>query len=70
VIHTPVEGSSNVRSTGHEGSVMQVTYAHGGTYEFPNVDKEQYDRFLAAESAGKFLNSWGIKGTKLQDETL
>jgi hypothetical protein len=33
------------------------------------VDKEQYDRFLAADSAGKFLNSWGMKGTKLQDET-
>ena len=68
MIHIPVE-SSNIVSVGHEGDSMQVTFRHGGTYEYSDVAKDQFDRMLAAESAGKFLNSWGIKGVKLQEET-
>ena len=69
MIHSPVEGSSNVLSTAHEGNAMQVTFKHGGTYEYPNIDKDKYSEILAAESVGKALNALNIKGIKLQDET-
>jgi hypothetical protein len=69
MIHVPIEGSSNILSTAHEGNVMQVTFKHGGTYEYPLVDAYTHSQLRTAESAGKFLNSLGIKGIKLQDVT-
>jgi hypothetical protein len=58
--------SSNVASVGHEGDTLQVTFKHGGTYEYSGVTKDAFNKLVNASSIGKHLNAMGIKGTKIQ----
>jgi len=67
MIHIPIV-SSNIISAGHEGDVLEVTFKHGGTYEYKGVDKDEFNKLLSAPSAGKHLNSLGITGIKIKDE--
>jgi hypothetical protein len=47
---------------------LEVTFKHGGTYEYKGVDKDEFNKLLSAPSAGKHLNSLGITGIKIKDE--
>ena len=58
--------SSNISSVGHEGDTLQVTFKHGGTYEYSGVSKDAFNKLVNAPSVGKHLNAMGIKGVKLE----
>lgn len=60
--------SSNIKSVAHEGETMQVTFVHGGTYQYSGVDKDTFNGLLSAPSIGKALNQLGLLGVKLNPE--
>lgn len=55
--------SSNIASVGFDiqKKVLEVEFYSGGTYQYSNVPKEVYFRFIKSESLGKFLHT-SIKG--------
>lgn len=55
--------SSNVASVGYDiqKKMLEVEFYSGGTYQYSNVPKEVYFRFIKAKSLGKFLHT-SIKG--------
>ena len=57
-----VFGSSQVEQIGYDRTREQlfVKFVSGGLYRYAGVPEDVADRFLRAESAGKFLNT-GIK---------
>ena len=58
----PVQ-SSNIRAIGHDAAAaaLVVEFTSGDFYEYANVNAEQFDALLKAESVGKHLNQH-IKG--------
>lgn len=48
--------SSNVVAIGYENGTMHVQFK-SGTYRYDNVSEEFYNRLMAAESKGRFLNN-------------
>lgn len=38
--------------------VLQVKFLSGTVYEYKDVPQEKFEEFLAAPSAGKYLNFW------------
>ena len=50
--------SSNIAAIGydHELSELFVQYKNGMTYKYKEVPTNIYERFLKAESKGKFMN--------------
>lgn len=57
--------SSNIASIAHERTTMHVTFRHGGTYEYLDVSKEDFNELLNSKSPGKHLNLMGIKGKRI-----
>lgn len=53
---TPVT-SSNVEAVGWEADTLRVRYKNGGVYDYRGVPERIFQELLAAESAGKFINS-------------
>ena len=53
--------SSNIRKAGYDGNDLLVEYYSGVQYRYKNVPKELYEKFLEADSKGRFMNS-EIKG--------
>ena len=55
--------SSNIKSVGFDvqKKMLEVEFYSGGTYQYSNVPKEVYFRFIKSESLGKFLHT-NIKG--------
>ena len=55
--------SSQVASVGydHESQTLEVEFTSGALYQYFGVPADVYDGLLAAESAGRYLNS-SIKG--------
>jgi KTSC domain len=51
--------SSSIRSVAYdrERAVLSVEFVHGSTYAYFDVPPETHERFLAAESKGRFFNS-------------
>lgn len=47
--------SSNIKSVGHDGQVLEVEFKSGDVYEYANVPSEVYESFVGAESIGKFF---------------
>ena len=49
--------SSTVRAVGYDepSQILEVEFKSGGTYQYMNVPKSVYERFMAASSKGKFL---------------
>ena len=58
----PVE-SSNLRSVGYDPATrtLEVEFRNGTVYQYSGVEQEDFDRFMASSSKGKFLNE-SIKG--------
>jgi hypothetical protein len=52
--------SSNIKSAGYDGSVMEVEFADGKVYEVADVTPDMYARFLGTASKG----SWYHKNVK------
>jgi hypothetical protein len=67
VQHISVD-SSNIKSVAHEGDTLEVTFKHGGTYQYSGVDKDTFNGLLSAPSIGKALNQSGLLGVKLNPE--
>lgn len=57
IILKPVE-SSNIKAIGWDGeNQILVVQFNSGTYQYPNVPKEVYEAFLAADSIGKHFHA-------------
>lgn len=60
--------STNIKSIGHSGQVMEVEFDGGTVYRYVGIDKEAFDKIMNAESIGKAVRSAtrgnGIVGTK------
>ncbi len=62
----PVD-SKAIESIGHDGAdTLRVQYKNGGLYDFNGVHPAEVNAILQADSAGKYLNSLGIKGEKVK----
>lgn len=48
--------SSAISAVGYEDHVLRVTYLNGRTYDYLEVPQEEFDRLMAAESRGVYLN--------------
>jgi len=48
--------SSNIASVGWGATILAVKFANGSTYLYVGVPEMKYQKFLAAESMGRFLN--------------
>ena len=59
--------SSNIKAIGYNPNTkkMYIQFHSGGTYEYSDVDLDDYINFKNAPSHGKELHSWGIKGIKV-----
>ena len=55
--------SSNISSIGYDESqmVLEVEFLSGGIYQYYDIPYETYERFINAESHGKFFHAY-IKG--------
>lgn len=55
MIRTPVK-SSTIVSIGYSevGKILEVEFK-SGTYQYHDVEKEAYDKFIKSESKGKYL---------------
>lgn len=51
--------SSQIKSIGHDQTTnkMEIEFAGGAIYQYSNVDKEEFDTFLNAESIGKHFGA-------------
>lgn len=51
--------SSNLKAVGYdpETKTLRVQFSSGGSYDYPGVDPELHEQFLAADSVGKFFHS-------------
>lgn len=51
--------STNINSVGYdeEKKVLSVQFKAGGTYEYDDVPKEEYEGLLSTESVGKYFSS-------------
>lgn len=51
--------SSNVKSVGFcsDRKCIEVEYANGAVYEYPDCDQKLYDDLMACESKGKFVSA-------------
>ncbi len=51
--------SSNIASCGHcaKTNTMAVKFKSGGTYHYPDVDREVFDNLMVAESVGKHYHA-------------
>ncbi len=47
--------SSNIDAIGHENGTLTIRFKGGGTYDYPDVPAELHDKFVNAESCGKFF---------------
>lgn len=54
IVRTPVQ-SSNVRSVGWADEVLEVEFK-SGVYRYHHVPKVIFDRLMAANSKGQFIN--------------
>lgn len=54
---TPIQ-STNVAAAGYdaEANAMVIQFK-SGTYRYDNVPRSVFDRFMASESKGKFVNA-------------
>jgi hypothetical protein len=52
--------SSNIRSIGFEpeSETLEVEFKSGGLYQYANVPKSLFDRFMAASSKGRFFDQY------------
>lgn len=55
--------STNLAAVGHddERNVLRVAFRNGGTYEYYDVPKQEFDALMAASSHGQYL-AQHIKG--------
>jgi hypothetical protein len=66
--------SSNVLAVGYdpETKTLTVKFKSGAVYQYPRIEPEMFDKLLAAESVGRFVNmivrSGNHKGVKLEAE--
>lgn len=57
--------SSNIKSVGYDEKthILEIEFVSGGIYQYQNVSKELYERFLRARSKGSFFYTY-IKDNK------
>jgi hypothetical protein len=48
--------SSNIKSLGHEGNVLEVEFLSGGIYQYEGVSTEEYEEMCKAESCGSHFH--------------
>jgi hypothetical protein len=50
--------SSAISAVGYDDrqQVLRVTYRNGGTYDYLDVPQTEFDRLMAAESRGEYMN--------------
>jgi hypothetical protein len=50
--------SSAISAVGYDDrqQVLRVTYRNGGTYDYLDLPQEEFDRLMAAESRGEYMN--------------
>jgi hypothetical protein len=48
--------SSNIKSAGYDGSVMEVEFQDGKVYEVAGVTPDMYARFLGTSSKGAWYH--------------
>lgn len=49
--------SSNIQAIGWYADGLVIRFTNGSVYEYQNVTRELFDRFLAAESKGQFFHA-------------
>ncbi len=56
--------SSNILAAGYDKDtkVLQITFSNGATYTYQNVPLAMYEGIFTAESAGKFVQQFIVKG--------
>lgn len=47
--------SSNIKSVGHEGNILEVEFKGGLVYQYTGVPKRVYEELLEAGSLGKYF---------------
>jgi hypothetical protein len=61
--------SAAIKSIGYVAGTAYVQYANGGTFAFPGVKQETYNKIMQAESIGRAFQSeiaMKIKGSKIE----
>ena len=56
--------SSNIEKAGYDDKkkTLEIHFMDGSAYQYRDVPKVHYEGLFKAESAGKFLRKWIIKG--------
>jgi len=47
--------STNVKSVGHEGDVLEVEFKNGGIYHYEGIDANMFGNLLKSPSVGSFV---------------
>ncbi len=66
-----IKHSSNIEAVGHEGGTLTIKFRNGGIYDYPDFPAELHDKFVNAESCGKFFQGHirgKYMGTKRETE--
>lgn len=56
--------SSNVQSAGYDdkSQTLEITFKNGGRYQYNGVPRVIYEGIFTAESAGRYVRRWIVKG--------
>lgn len=52
----PVEKSSNIAATAHDGSALFVKFKNGGVFKYPGVSADEHQAMLKADSVGSHFH--------------
>ncbi|WP_341702605.1 KTSC domain-containing protein [Ferrovibrio sp.] len=64
--------SSNLKAVGYdaESKTLRVEFGSGGAFDYAGIDQKMFDKFLKADSQGKFFHAHiKGKGGKRVEET-
>ncbi len=62
--------SSNIKSIGHDGDVLEIEFKNGRIYQYSPVTKQQYDDFISAENIGKYFHTNFRENDKLETKII
>jgi hypothetical protein len=57
--------SSNIKSIGHEGNILEVEFKNGKLYQYKGVSAEEHAAIHKAESIGSHIHKHIIKAGKI-----